>query len=277
MDYLGPNRALRLGVAATEEFGDRHAGLELDRVESHGARSAVRERPDYGLTGSLSEPADAFFKSGDIKAIPLHTTHPVARVTHEMHAGGEIHDALQSDPDDFEARFTVALAREEAAEHGHAAHNLVEREGWCRGRGLVGPRRLAGPGAAGAAAARTAGRWSRLDHASGPSHSPGSAGAARCARVDRLVEQYGWKARTVWLGEPRAVPAVEPVFFDPRFDRRHVEDLVAHRLAIGLYRRTAFAHWRRRAANIAVDLGFIQQRHLLTQLEDSSAKATITS
>ena len=44
-----------------------------------------------------------------VQGIPLHTTHPVTRVTHEAHAGGEIHDALQSDPDGFDGCTTPTL------------------------------------------------------------------------------------------------------------------------------------------------------------------------
>jgi hypothetical protein len=40
--------ALRLGTEAAQELGDRHAGLELDWVEGHGARSIVRQRQLMG-------------------------------------------------------------------------------------------------------------------------------------------------------------------------------------------------------------------------------------
>jgi 2-oxoglutarate dehydrogenase N-terminus len=37
-----------------------------------------------------------------------------------------VHDSLQSDPDGFDAGLTVALSRQEAAEHGDSAHDFVE-------------------------------------------------------------------------------------------------------------------------------------------------------
>ena len=52
---------------------------------------------------------------GVVRPVPLHTTRPIAGVTYEAHAGGEVHDALQSVPVGFDAGFTVALARGEAA------------------------------------------------------------------------------------------------------------------------------------------------------------------
>ena len=39
---------------------------------------------------------------------------------------GEIHDALEAKPNGLHARLAIAPARQEAAEHGHQAHHLVE-------------------------------------------------------------------------------------------------------------------------------------------------------
>ncbi len=41
---------------------------------------------------------------------------------------GEIHDALEAESNGLHARLAIALARQEAAEHGHQAHHLVQSE-----------------------------------------------------------------------------------------------------------------------------------------------------
>ena len=54
-------------------------------------------------------------------------------LTHELEADSAIHDTLQTEPDGFDARFSVAFACKEAAEHGDQSQDLVESwevSGW---------------------------------------------------------------------------------------------------------------------------------------------------
>ena len=51
---------------------------------------------------------------------------PRGRLTDELETDDTVHDALQPDPDGFDARLAVAFARQEAAEHGHQSQDLVE-------------------------------------------------------------------------------------------------------------------------------------------------------
>lgn len=71
-----------------------------------------------------------------IKAIALHKTQRIARLTHEAHTGGEVRDALQAEPEGLDAGFTVSFACQEAADHGHASHHGVQA-GRLLGQGLV--------------------------------------------------------------------------------------------------------------------------------------------
>ena len=68
--------------------------------------------------------------------------------------------------------------------------------------------------------------------------------------------------RRARCGLPHAVqrPALQPVLVDARPHRRHVEHLVAQRLAISLNRAAALARLGRRALDDAVDLALGQQR-----------------
>ena len=51
---------------------------------------------------------------------------PRIRLTDELETDDAVHDALQPDPDRFDARLAVAFARQETAEHGHQSQDLVE-------------------------------------------------------------------------------------------------------------------------------------------------------
>jgi len=62
-DRLG---ALRLGSKSAKEFRDGHAGLKLDLVEVHRARSVREVRLRYDLTSSQGEPAEAGFESSEL-------------------------------------------------------------------------------------------------------------------------------------------------------------------------------------------------------------------
>jgi len=69
-DRLG---ALRLSSNATKELRNGHAGLKLDLVEVHRARSVWEVRQRYELTGAQGEPAEAGFQSG-VRIINYSTT-----------------------------------------------------------------------------------------------------------------------------------------------------------------------------------------------------------
>ncbi len=43
-----------------------------------------------------------------------------------LEAGGEIRHSLQALPDGFDSGFAVAFARQESAEHGDQAHDLIQ-------------------------------------------------------------------------------------------------------------------------------------------------------
>ena len=65
------------------------------------------------LSGSMS----GMWKRG-YGHILIHNS-PRSRLTDELKADDAVHDALQPDPDGFDARLAVTFARQEAAEHGH--------------------------------------------------------------------------------------------------------------------------------------------------------------
>jgi len=56
--------ALRLSSNATKELRNGHAGLKLDLIQVHRARSVREVRQRYELTGAQGEPAEAGFQSG---------------------------------------------------------------------------------------------------------------------------------------------------------------------------------------------------------------------
>ena len=78
-------------------------------------------------------------------------------------------------------------------------------------------------------------------------------------RADLPTGHAGGQRCAVWLAAARASTAVQTVLINPRLDRRHIEDLVAQRLAVGMYRGAALAHRRRWALDDAVDLGFVER------------------
>ena len=51
---------------------------------------------------------------------------PWSRLTHELETDDAVHDALEADPDGFDAWLAVAFARQEAAEHGDQSQDLIE-------------------------------------------------------------------------------------------------------------------------------------------------------